>query len=161
MGPCLAVDLDAADVAAPAARPALRAAELTPSSAGGRDLPVEGDAFRPRRSGADGSATLALALITAPDPPTPFGLAGGGSVLTRVARRMIPMAATSRMMIPSMSGRIVDTTGDTATMTATAETRITWSLRPLIRRMPSGPSAVRAKAAKTAPATARTPPRLT
>src|SRR5450759_5932955 len=118
----MAVDLPAADVAAPAARPAHRAAEPTPSSVGKRDLPVEGDAVRPGRSGADGGATLALALITVPDPPTPFGLTGRGSVLTRVARRMIPMAATSRMMIPSMSERSEDTTGDTATMTATAET---------------------------------------
>ena len=74
----------------------------------------------------------------------------------RVANRMSPMAPNSITMIPSMSGRRAGTTGATATTAATEMTRVRWSQGGQIRKMPSGPWAVTARAAKaTAAATIR------
>ena len=102
----------------------------------------------------EASMTMVRARRPAPGPT-------GAVTRVKVASRITPTATNSNTMIPWISGRKAGTTGARANTTEHAMANVTWRRGPQIRRIPSGPRAVRARTANTPAATTSTPPWLT
>jgi hypothetical protein len=152
-GPYLAAARFPEAVAAPAARPANRAAALDEGglSGFGWEDGEDGEDWEDwedweSERGADEvvrtSTTVAVVSITvAPPRDRSVCLGPSGVEVDRVsvATRIRPIAPNSTTMIPSMSGRRAGRIGAMATSTPAITARIKWSDWPQIRTMPRGP----------------------